>query len=190
VAFFALLDACVLYPASLRDTLLRFASADFYVPMCSQRILDEAERNLVADGVMSADDARRLRAKMTAVFADGLIADDAIVHLETTMTNDPKDRHVLAAAVASETQTIVTHNVTDFPARALAPWDVQAQHPDEFLLGLFNIHPDLAAAMIVRQAQALRSPPLTPRDVLAALDVAGAPRFAEAVASRLRTSNA
>lgn len=181
MAFFALLDACVLYPASLRDTLLRFGSADFYVPLCSERILDEAERNLIADGVMDAGKARRLRDAMSGVFGDGLITDDAVAQLEPAMANDPKDRHVLAAAVVSEAQTIVTHNLADFPAEALEPWDIQAQHPDEFLLGLFNIQPGLAVALIERQASALRNPPLTTNDVLAALEVAGAPQFVAAV---------
>jgi hypothetical protein len=104
------------------------------------------------------------------------------------MTNDPKDRHVLAAAVASEAQTIVTHNLADFPADALAPWNIQAQHPDEFLLGLFNIQPELAVSLVERQAAALRSPPLTLDDVLAALEVAGAPEFVDAV--RLRSRDA
>ena len=50
MAYAAVLDACVLYPASLRDTLLRFAAAEFYDLLWSDRILDEAERNLIADG--------------------------------------------------------------------------------------------------------------------------------------------
>lgn len=70
MAFSAVLDANVLYPASLRDTLLRFASRDFFVPVCSDRILDEVERNVVADGRISPANAARLRAAMTAVFAD------------------------------------------------------------------------------------------------------------------------
>jgi hypothetical protein len=186
LAFFALLDACVLYPASLRDTLLRFGSADFYVPLCSERVLDEAERNLVGDGVMDPGKARRLRNAMSGVFGEGLIAEHAIAQLEPTMTNQPKDRHVLAAAVASEAQTIVTQNLADFPDSALGPWDIQAQHPDEFLLGLFNIQPDLAASLVERQVAALRSPALSLDDVLAALEVAGAPVFADAVRRRVR----
>jgi hypothetical protein len=70
VAFAVVLDACVLYPASLRDTLLRFASRDFFVPVCSGRILDEVERSVIADGRVSPEGAARLRAAMAGVFED------------------------------------------------------------------------------------------------------------------------
>lgn len=185
MAFSAVLDANVLYPASLRDTLLRFASRDFFVPVCTDRILDEVERNVVADGRVTPANAARLRAAMTRVFEDAWIDDEAVRGLETAMTNNPKDRHVLAAAVASEAQTIVTQDLPGFPYDAVAPYGIQVQHPDEFLLGLAALHPSLAVEILRAQAAALTRPPLTIHDVLDALAVAGVPDFAAAVRDRL-----
>jgi predicted nucleic acid-binding protein len=109
------LDACVLYPASLRDVLLRFADAELYDVFWSARILDEAEHNLIADGRVSVQGAHRLRGKMAEAFEGACVGAEAIAGLESTMTNDPKDRHVLAAAVVSRAQAIITTNLKDFP---------------------------------------------------------------------------
>ena len=57
------------------------------------------------------------------------------------MGNHPKDRHVLAAAVRTSAQTIATFNQRDFPAEALAPWHVEAQSPDAFLVHQFHLKP-------------------------------------------------
>lgn len=185
MAFSAVLDANVLYPASLRDTLLRFASRDFFVPVCSDRILDEVERNVIADGRVTRANAARLRSAMATVFADAWIDNDAIRGLEPAMTNDPKDRHVLAAAVASEAQTIVTQDLPGFSADSVAPYGIQVQHPDEFLLGLAALHPSLAVEVLRAQAAALHRPPLTVHEVLDALAVAGVPEFAATIRSQL-----
>lgn len=50
------------------------------------------------------------------------------------MTNHPKDRHVLAAAARADAAVIVTANLKDFPAAALEPYQIDAVHPDDFLL--------------------------------------------------------
>lgn len=184
MAFSAVLDANVLYPASLRDTLLRFASRAFFVPVRTDRILDEVERNVVADGRVAPANAARLRATMTRVFEDAWIDDEAVCGLEPAMTNNPKDRHVLAAAVASEAQTIVTQDLPGFPEEAVAPYGIQVQHPDEFLLGLFALHPALSVDVVRAQAAALTRPPLTLDEVLDALAIAGVPSFAAAVRAR------
>lgn len=185
MSFSVVLDANVLYPASLRDSLLRFASRDFFIPVCSARILDEAQRNLIADGRLAPDNAATLRQKMQEVFEDAWVEDTAIAHLESSMSNDPKDRHVLAAAVVSEAQTIVTLNVKDFRAASVEPYGIQVQHPDEFLLGLFGLNPDLAVSIIRDQAAALKRPPLTAAEVLDRLAVAGVPEFSAAVRAQL-----
>ena len=57
------------------------------------------------------------------------------------MTNDPKDRHVLAAAVKCRAHFIVTSNLRHFPSESLAEWGVEATHPDEFLLRLYESDP-------------------------------------------------
>ena len=91
--FAAVLDASVLYPLPLRDTLLRVAETELYNPYWSERILDEVLRNLVADGRASEDQARRLTQAMATAFDGAAVPQLAIDRLEAAMTNDPKDRH-------------------------------------------------------------------------------------------------
>jgi predicted nucleic acid-binding protein len=180
VAYSVVLDACVLYPASLRDTLLRFAHAEFYDVLWSARILDEAERNLIADARVSVEGAHRLRSKMAEAFDGACVGAAAIAGLESAMTNDPKDRHVLAAAVASQAQAVITINLKDFPEAASAPYGIEILHPDEFLMVLYGLDAELAVDIITSQAGALRNPPLTVEDLLDKLAVT-VPTFAAAI---------
>ncbi len=101
-----------------------------------------------------------------------------------SMTNDPKDRHVLAAAVVTGAQVIVTSNVSDFPQLALAPYQIEAQHPDVFLEHLLDLDEDLMIHILREQAQALRRPAMSIEGVLTSLAL-HAPNFARRVLSRL-----
>lgn len=96
------------------------------------------------------------------------------------MTNDAKDRHVLAAAVASEAQAVIPFNLKDFPDDTTEPFGIEAMHPDEFLMVLFAINPGLVADVVRRQAAALKNPPMTVDQVIDALAI-NVPEFAQAV---------
>ena len=78
--------------------------------------------------------ARRRVRLMGEAFEAAEVSPAAIAQLEPAMTNDPKDRHVLAAAVASPAQVVVTLNRKDFPDDACEPFGIQARHPDDFLM--------------------------------------------------------
>ena len=93
------LDANVLYPASLRDLLLRLAEERLYQPRWSAQILDELRRNLVADGRSDEVRVRRMLAQMQYTFPDAIF-DPSPATIEL-MTNAVEDRHVLATAVES-----------------------------------------------------------------------------------------
>lgn len=85
------------------------------------------------------------------------------------MTNHPKDRHILAAAVAAGAQTIVTNNLRHFPRKALAPLDIVAQTPNQFLTDLFYENPDLVFEAIRQQSANTRRPHLTVEAILSNL---------------------
>ena len=89
---------------------------------------------------------------------------------------DPDDRHVLAAAIRAGADTIVTCNLTDFPAETLARFDIHAQHPDDFLLGLLDLDPGVVCAAIKRQRENLRNPPKTAAELLTTLENQGLPQ--------------
>jgi len=96
------------------------------------------------------------------------------------MTNDPKDRHVLATAVAANAQAIVTLNLKHFSSDACEPFAVEPVHPDAFLLDLHSLDPDTAFAVVERQAAALARPPMTIEELLDRLTVT-VPNFARAL---------
>ena len=74
---------------------------------------------------------------------------------------DEDDQHVLAAAIVAEAEVIVTFNLSDFPEAALAPYEIEAQHPDTFLSSLFDAEPERFHAVIQRLLADLLNPPLT-----------------------------
>jgi predicted nucleic acid-binding protein len=190
--FRAVLDANVLFPFSLRDTLLRLAEpapspgpAPLYTPLWSERILDEMVRNLVEDGRMDQDRADRLASLMRSAFEEAAVGEEAIAALEESMTNDQGDRHVLAAAVAGGADAIITFNLDHFPSEACDRFGVDATDPDEFLLALHGIAPDRVIAEVRLQAADLTNPPWSFDDLLGALERAGVGRFADALREHL-----
>lgn len=183
MALGVVLDTCVLYPFSLCDLLLRVADRELFDPYWSDRILAELQRNLGRAGLTGEQVARRI-AQMRQAFPAATVDARAVIRLEPAMTNDPKDRHVLAAAVASPAQAIVTLNLHDFAADACAPHDIEVLHPDAFLAELHALDPETVDAEVSLQAAALTRPPISRSELLRMLAAAGVPRFAELIAQR------
>ncbi len=175
-SFGVVVDACVLIPAALRDTLIRAAVRDLYRPYWSETILQEVERNLVRAQLTTAAQAQRLvdvlRTRFPRAMAEGY---EQLIPSMTT--RDEGDRHVAAAAVTTHARVIVTFNLRDFPEEALAPYGIEAQHPDTFLTDLVDLAPELMRQVIEQQAAALRNPPKTYHDILDNL-TGQVPRFA------------
>ncbi len=178
MALIAILDASVLYPLPLRDTLLRIAEIGLYDPRWSERILDEVARNLTAKRGATDTQTKRLLDAMRRAFDTATVPEQAITRLEPVMANDPKDRHVLAAAVAVNAQVIVTLNLKHFPSDAYGPFAVEPLHPDAFLLDLYSVDPDTVLGAVERQATALTRPPMTVDELLDRLATT-APNFAQ-----------
>ena len=93
------------------------------------------------------------------------------------MMNDPKDRHVLAAAFSARATAIGTFNLNDFPASALAPHQIAVQSPDSFLANLWNSNAPLLLDIVRQQSAGLTRPPLSVDQVLDNLAL-HAPAFA------------
>lgn len=177
MAYRAVLDANVLFPFSLRDTLLRLAELEFYDCLWSDRILDEMARNLVAEGKMDDARAGRLCGVMNEAFEDAAVPAEAISALEPAMTNAAEDRHVLAAAIASGADAIITQNLKHFPPGSYAPYRIDVTHPDEFLCVLFDMDPDTVCQSLRDQAADLTRPARTIEELLDALERGGMSEF-------------
>jgi predicted nucleic acid-binding protein len=149
--YVAVLDACVLAPMPIADTLLRLAEQPaFYSPKWSAEILDELQRTLRKKFKYTAVQVERRLTAMRTAFPD------AGVHghqdLIESMKNDAKDRHVLAAAVRCGADVIVSDNKKHFARRALSPYGIECMTADEFIEQQYNQHPDSFISMLVEQA--------------------------------------
>jgi hypothetical protein len=141
VALSAIYDACVLYPFQVRDILMVAALTRSFMLYWTDAILDECVRNLIADNRATPENMLRMVADMKELFPHATIPLPDYESLIPVMTNDPKDRHVLAAAVARGVDVIVTTNFDDFPSAALEPYLIDAQSPDVFVRHVIDLEP-------------------------------------------------
>lgn len=179
--FTALLDANVLHQYPLTSLLLELAEARLYRPAWSADIHDEWQRSVLA-ARPGTDPAllERRRAAMDAAAPDACVSGHAPLIGALTLP-DPKDRHVLAAAIRAKAQVIVTFNESDFPAATLAGFDLMAQHPDLFLRHLVDLAPAIVRARVERMLTSWQRPPNTPEDFIDALERTGLPEAAAAL---------
>jgi hypothetical protein len=105
--------------------------------------------------------------------------------IESLVLPDRKDRHVLAAAIRAQAQTIVTSNLRDFPGGTLAPYEIEALHPDEFVLGLIDLSEAVVAATFSELVADLKKPPSTVAEALDEFRRRGMSRTADSLAAVL-----
>ena len=132
------LDACVLYPLPLRDTLLRLAHQNLYAVRWSRRILDEVAWNLINDRRATTQQAANLMDAMTRAFEDAEIPESEVAAL----------------------------NLRHFPAAACEPFGIDAVHTDAFLCDMYAEASARVRDALDRQAANLSRPPMTVDDVL------------------------
>jgi hypothetical protein len=102
---------------------------------------------------------------MDRAIPDGLVTGyEALI--EGLTLPDADDRHVLAAAIRCGASVIVTFNQKDFPSEVLAPYGIEAQHPDRFVENLFDLDPGAVLAAAKRQRAQLKNPPITADEYL------------------------
>jgi len=152
-------DANVLYPAPLRDLLIRIAMSGLVRARWTDAIHEEWIRNLLRNRPdLSLKQLKRTRELMDRAVPDCLVVGYEELIDELTLP-DPGDRHVLAAAIRANATVILTHNARDFPKRVLTPHGMLARRPDDFLAGLFDADPTALCEVARAQRAALSSPP-------------------------------
>ena len=180
MAFTALLDACVLYPAPLRDLLIRLGLAGIYRPRWTEEIHDEWIRNLLERRPELSDHLQRTRTLMNEAIPDCLVTG-----YETLITGielpDPNDRHVLAAAIVGRADVIVTFNLTDFLKHRLEPFRIEARHPDEFIRHAIDFAEAAALSAIKQHRAALKNPPKSASEYIETVSTQGLPTSANAL---------
>lgn len=179
--FTAVYDACVLYPAPLRDFLMQLAIADLF----RARWTDEIHNEWIGNVLKNRSDLTLEQLSRTKNLMNANVRDCVVTGYEAIISGlqlpDPGDRHVLAAAIRCNASVIVTFNLKDFPEQALAPYGVEAQHPDEFILHLLDLNPATICAAAETQRSRLKNPPKTVDEYLDTLLKQGLPQSVSAL---------
>lgn len=169
----AVLDACVLYPAPLRDFLLHIADLGVYQPKWSEIIHNEWGRNLLKNRPdLSDEKIKNTIEVMNNAFPDARVKDFE-VFMEDIILPDKDDRHVLAAAIVANAKYIITFNLKDFPLNILSKWNIIALHPDSFIFNIGQKSPFLLQKAFENQVNSLKNPPKTKMEVLEKLKTCG-----------------
>ncbi|MDM7325160.1 MAG: PIN domain-containing protein [Thermus sp.] len=183
------LDACVLYPAPVRDVFMRLALADMVRLRWSEKVHEEWMENLL----QQRSDLTPARLKqIPAKMAEALESQEPLVTgyeylLSQIDLPDLNDRHVVAAAVVGKAEAILTFNLKDFPQHVLEAWDLEVYSPDEYLIELMDLLirgegvPQKLLELLKKQREALKNPPLDHKGFLGALERAGLRGFARAL---------
>jgi len=174
-SFSVVYDACVLYPAPLRDLLMHLALTDLYRAKWTAQIHEEWIRNLLE----ARPDLTREQLERTRHFMDSSVRDCLVTGHEflipTLQLPDENDRNVLAAAIRSQASVILTFNLKDFPAQELEKYDVEALHPDEFISDLIDLNPAKVLEAVARHRRSLKNPPKSGKEYLDTLLQQGLP---------------
>jgi predicted nucleic acid-binding protein len=150
-----------MYPAPLRSFLMYLALSKQFRARWSDLIHDEWIRNLLANRPdLSLEQLNRTRMLMDQYVPGSLVTgfEGLIPSLKLP---DPDDRHVMAAAIQTRAEAIVTFNLKDFPEKELSQYGLSAIHPDDFITDLMdlNVGAVIEAARLHRAS--LKNPPFT-----------------------------
>lgn len=157
-------DANVLYPAQLRDFLMRLAVSGLVRAHWTDEIHDEWMRNVLEDYPdVTRDQLERTRRLMERALPDASVTGYA-PRIPQIDVPDPTDRHVVAAAAEVDADLIVTFNLNDFPEEALAPFEGEAIHPDSLVRGQVEHRPSAVREVAREHRRSLRRPPKSPAE--------------------------
>lgn len=167
--FTVVIDACVLYPAPIRDIILSMASEGLLKPKWSSIIQEEWTRNLLA----KRPDLTKKQLNSTIDAMNTAFPDSNVENFEELMPSltlpDENDRHVLACAIKCKADLLTTINLKDFPPKSIAKYDIQVQHPDELICNLIDLNEDLAYRAFENMVNRLKNPPKTKSQVILTL---------------------
>lgn len=170
------LDANVLYPAGLRDFLMRLTLQGLYHARWSDRVHEEWMQAVLRNFPdLTYQQLERTRDLMNR-YAVGSLVTGFGHRIEPLNLPDPDDRHVLAAAIHCRAEVILTRNLRDFPASVLAEYGIRAEAPDPFIHRLLTAHPEGVIATARQHRSNLKNPPKSVEEYLASLEQQGLQR--------------
>ncbi|MGI0483311.1 PIN domain-containing protein [Geminocystis sp. CENA526] len=163
-------DACVLYPAPLRDLLMWLAMTDLFQAKWTDKIHEEWMRNVLKN----RPDLTLAQLDRTKQLMNRHVKDALVTGYEYLMPclnlPDSNDIHVLATAIHAKANLIITFNIKDFPISILTNYQICAIYPDEFILELMDINETKVIGAINQQRITLKNPPLSLEEYLKCLE--------------------
>jgi len=176
-SYTVVLDACVLYPAPLRDLLLSLAAAGIFRARWTPIIQDEWVRNVLKNRPdIGAQQLQKTVALMNQAIEDANVENFEYL-IDALSLPDPDDRHVLAAAIAGHADAIVTFNLKDFPDARVKPHGIEILHPDDFLIAQYDLAQLSMLKAVKTIRQRLKTPPRSAQELVETYRLQGLPQF-------------
>lgn len=168
--FTVVFDACVLFSAPRRDLLLRLAREDLFRAKWTNEIHEEwISAVLTQRPNLERARLERTRDLMNANVRDCLVEGHGEL-IEGLTLPDMNDRHVLAAAIHSSANAIITLNLKDFPTECLERYGIEAIHPDDFVMNQMDLFRPVVLRVIKQQRESLKNPPKTVNEFLVSIE--------------------
>lgn len=164
VRFKCVLDTNVIYPLWIRDLLFWFAFYELYTPKWSDNIFDEWIDVMIKKGIEKKEAHKRAN-KMNLAFPDALVENYEPL-IETLSLPDKKDRHVLAAAITTNADLIITNNLKDFPKEYLSSFGLKAKCADDFLTDIIDLNQEISVEAYRKLVLNKKNPPYNEYEVL------------------------
>ena len=157
-----ILDACVLYPAPVRDLLLSVAHEGLFIPKWTPIIQEEWLNALLSNRPeLDREQLQKTQSMMRNAFPEAEIMHQVEKKARLPLLPDLNDQHIFEAAVSSNASFIVTFNLRDFPDRLVEPLNIRAIHPDSFLCKLYKESANVMYTAFKKQLERLQHPPLS-----------------------------
>lgn len=154
-------DACVLYPAPLRDLLMWLALTNLFRAKWSEKIHQEWIRNVLKNRPdLTLTQLNRTKQLMNQSVENALVTEYEYLIPNLTLP-DPDDIHILATAIHSQADLIITFNLKDFPLSILKNYGIEAISPDDFILELIQMNESKVITTVTQHRKSLKNPPLT-----------------------------
>jgi len=183
--FTVIYDACVLYPAPLRDLLIRLARTRRFRAGWTAEIHHE----WIEAVLKNRPDLKREQLERTVDLMEKAVPGSQVTGYESLIDGlelpDPDDRHVLAAAIRCGAAAVITTNLKDFPKEQLAKYETLAIHPDDFIMDLADLEPQLLEITAKQQRANLTNPPIGAQEFADNLEHIGPPQVAAFLGGRI-----
>ena len=164
VAFTCVLDTNEIYPLWTRALVLWVAHYDLYTQKWSQNIFEEWHSVMLRKVIDEAVANKRAN-DMNLAFPDAL-GENYEALIENLELPDKDDRHVLAAAIKTNANLIITNNLKDFPNDYLVNFGLKAKAPDDFFTDIIDLNHDISLEAFRSVVLNKKNPPYNHYEVL------------------------